>query len=196
MTAIQLGLLITALSAGSSPGVQAQQVDTACAVSNTERMPLRLRESPLDSVTFRIGGSPVKICYSRPASRSRRIFGVVVPYGRLWRTGDNEPTTIHTTVPLVIAGVWVPPGSYSLYSVPDEGPWGIIINRSTNQWGAESAYTEEVRRQEVGRGPAESEQADEFVDRFTIRVEPETRDFAFIVLHWGSTEVMVPVSKG
>ncbi|MFQ6047333.1 MAG: DUF2911 domain-containing protein [Gemmatimonadales bacterium] len=194
MTSTQLGLLVAVL--GSTPHPQAAQVDTACVVTNTEAMPLRLRESPLDSLTFTIGGSPVKVCYSRPSSQSRRIFGVVVPYGRLWRTGDNEPTMLHTTVPLVIAGVWVPPGSYSLYSIPGEGPWGIIVNRAVAQWGAESAYTEAVRQQEVGRGPAESERVDDFTERFTITVEPETRDFAFIVLQWGSTQVMIPVSKG
>jgi hypothetical protein len=171
--------------------------DTACAVMNAEELPLALRESPLDSVTFRIGGAPIKICYGRPTARSRQVIGSsAVPYGRLWRTGANEPTVIHTTIPLIIAGIRVRAGSYSLYTVPNEGTWEIILNRSITQWGDESAYTEAVRAQEVGRGPAESERSEEYVAQFTIRVEPETPAFAFIVLAWGYTQVMISVSKG
>jgi len=80
------------------------------------------------------------------------IGGEAVPYGRVWRTGANEPTMIHTTGHLVIAGIHVDAGTYALYTVPGEREWEVIVNRSHRQWGHESTYTDSVRVQEVGRG--------------------------------------------
>lgn len=189
--------------AATSLGGMARQMvsataDTACVVMNTETLPLALRESPLDSVTFRIGGAPVKICYGRPSAGGRRpvIGGSIVPYGQLWRTGDNEPTMIHTTIPLVVAGIRIPAGSYSLYTIPHPGQWNVIVNRSTAQWGDESLYTGAVRAQEQGRAPVSAERSEQYVDRLTIRIEQVSPNIAIILLEWGHTQVEIPVLKG
>ncbi len=154
MAPIWTVLTVTAATAlGTAPDAPAQvAVDTACVTMNTDRLPLASRPSPLDSLTFTLGGHPVKICYGRPSARGRRMIGgPSVPYGQLWRTGANEPTMIHTTTALSIAGVRVQPGSYSLYTVPGEEQWQIVVNRSISQWGHESRYTADIREGAGGR---------------------------------------------
>ncbi|NIU19704.1 MAG: DUF2911 domain-containing protein, partial [Actinobacteria bacterium] len=97
-------------------------------------MPTEGRVSPLDSITFQVDGDPVKLCYGRPSARGRTMIGGPdVPFGRLWRTGANEPTMIHTTVPITVAGIAIAPGSYSLYTVPGEERWEVVVNRSITQ---------------------------------------------------------------
>src|SRR5262245_9444841 len=176
------------------PGSQ-PLADPACITMNTRNLPLATRQSPLDSVSFTVGGKAVKVCYGRPSLRGRKMLGGdAVPYGRLWRTGANEPTMIHTTGPLTIAGIKVPAGSYSLYSVPGPTEWVIIVNRSITQWGEESNYTEKVKAQEVGRGTVKTEALASLVEKFTIRAEPSGADAAALVLEWQTARVRIPLS--
>ena len=121
------------------------------------------------------------------------IGGPGIPYGKLWRTGANEPTVIFTPVALEIAGIKVPAGKYSIYSVPGEKEWEIIVNRSTSQWGHESTYTPEVEAQEVGRGKVPAEKLAAPVETFTITPEPATGETQRLVLTWEKTRVGIPV---
>ena len=123
------------------------------------------------------------------------IGGTAVPFGRLWRTGANEPTMIHTPVALNVAGIMLEPGSYSLYTVPSEATWEIIVNRSVSQWGHESRYSDEVKAQEVGRGSASSSRTEEHVETLTIRSEP-SNDAVNVLLEWEYTRVTIPVTTG
>ena len=127
--------------------------------------------------------------------KGRTIFGDLIPYGQLWRTGANEPTTIHLPFPATIAGVSVEPGSYSLYTEPGENEWEIIVNRSTSQWGHEGQYTEAIRAQEAGRGDVPVQRTDAPVEQFTIRAMPEGANQANLVLEWENARVMVPVVR-
>lgn len=151
------------------------------------------RSSPYDSVTFSVGEGQARICYSRPSLRGRTMIGgEAVPYDTLWRTGANEPTIIHLTVPAEIAGMAVEPGSYSLYTVPREGDtWTLIVNRSTSQWGHEGRYTQEVRDREVGRTEVRHEALPDTIEQFTIR--PMEGDSG-IVVEWQSSRVRVPIT--
>ena len=152
--------------------------------------------SPKDSLSFAAGGAVVKVCYSRPSSRGRTMIGGEhVPYGRVWRTGANEPTMIHTTGHLVIAGIHVDAGTYSLYTVPGEREWEIIVNRATHQWGEESNYTDSVRAQEVGRGRVPVQRVDQAIEKFTMRAEPGQGGDAMLILEWEHTRVAVPVQR-
>lgn len=154
------------------------------------------RRSPLDSLTFMVQGSPVTICYSRPSARGRTMIGGTnVPYGELWRTGANEPTMIHSTVPLSIAGVQVDSGSYSLYTVPNESEWSIVVNASTSQWGHERYYAGEVAEQEIGRGTVPSQQTGEHIETFTMRAIPAPNGDATLILEWERTRVEIPIQK-
>jgi hypothetical protein len=91
----------------------------------------------------------------------------------------------------VIAGVAVPAGSYSLYSVPGPDSWEIIVNKSITQWGEEHGYTDAVKAQEVGRGKVTPEKLSAPVEEFTI-----TSDAGGLILDWETTRVRIPVVAG
>jgi hypothetical protein len=184
-----------AQSGGDSPPAGGQvvtQPTTALQCEPSPRMPVEGRASPYDSATVQVGSEVLKVCYGRPSARDREIFGGLVPYGRLWRTGANEPTILHIAFTAEIAGIRVEPGSYSLYTEPGQEQWTIILNRSTGQWGHESSYTAEVEAQEAGRASAPTERLDQHVEQFTIRGEP-TAVGADLLLEWERTRVRIPV---
>ena len=183
-------LAILTLAGAPAPTV----ADSACSVLLPNDVPVQGRKSPLDSLTFTMAEHTVKVCYGRPSARGRTMIGgQMIPYGKLWRTGANEPTVIFTPVALEIAGVKVPPGKYSLYSVPGEKEWEIIVNRATSQWGHENAYTKEVEAQEVGRGKVPTEKLGSPVETFTISADPATGETQRLVLAWEKTRVAIPV---
>jgi DUF2911 family protein len=173
--------------AWSEPG--APHPDTACP---SRKVPVEGRKSPLDSLTFKVANQPVKVCYGRPSSRGRVMLGgEPIPYGKLWRTGANEPTVFFAPVPLKVAGIDVPPGVYSLYTVPGAKEWEIIVNRSVSQWGHENEYTDQVKAQELGRAKVKSESVNSPLETFTIRSEPKGND-ADLVLEWEKSRVKIP----
>ncbi len=163
------------------------------------------RPSPFDSVVVSPTATvQAKLCYSRPQANGRTIFGELVPYDTLWRTGANEPTILHVSTPAVIAGVPVEPGNYSIYTVPSRGQWIVVVNASTSQWGltqdaygAEgnffpNAYTEEVRAQEVGRAPIETREI-EYTESLTASLEPSAESAYNLYFDWERTRVVIPV---
>ncbi|HEV2130659.1 MAG TPA: DUF2911 domain-containing protein [Longimicrobiaceae bacterium] len=183
-------------AAQTQPGTGTTGQTAALACTPSERMPVEGRTSAYDSTMVMVGGAQAKVCYGRPAARGRTMIGgEAVPYGQLWRTGANEPTIIHLPFAAEIAGVRVEPGSYSLYTIPGEQEWTVIVNRSISQWGHESQYTEQVRAQEVGRGTVRSERTDSPVETFTIRSEPGAQDRASLLLEWENTRVRIPVVR-
>lgn len=185
--------------AALATGVAAQQRD----VFNVEivyqevgckpQRPTGNRSSPYDSVAFTVNGQRAVICYGRPSARGRTMIGgTAVPYGKLWRTGANEPTILHIPFRATIAGVPVAPGSYSIYTVPSEGEWEVVVNRSTSQWGHESRYTDEVKAQEVGRGKVKSSKLSDHIETFTIKPVNAQRG-ADLVLEWEHSRVVIPI---
>lgn len=155
-----------------------------------------LRSSPAGSVRFEFHGVKGKLCYGRPAARERRMIGGSrVPFGQLWRTGANEPTTLISTGVLEVAGVAVPPGRSSLYSIPGPETWELILNAATRQWGIESEYSAAIRARELGRAILPSGNGD-YVERLTFFFEPEANgdsDRAELILAWETTRVHIPV---
>jgi hypothetical protein len=173
------------------------QSELACKTMNTDHLPLATRKSPLDSLSFSVGSSRVKLCYGRPSARGRTMIGgEAVPFAKLWRTGANEPTMIHSTGPLVIAGIAVPAGSYSIYTVPDPKKWDVIVNRSITQWGRENFYTAEVKAQEVGHGTAASSTLPDPVETLTFRTEAGSKGTVNLLLEWEKTRVTIPIEAG
>lgn len=185
-------LSLLAFTPAPVPGAPA-----ACITMNTDHLPLATRASPLDSLSFKVGTAEVKLCYGRPSAKGRTMIGgSAVPFGKLWRTGANEPTMIHTAGPIVVAGVALPAGSYSLYSIPGEGEWHIIPNRSITQWGHESQYTAAVKAQEVGHGSATSAKMDGMVETLTFHTEPIAGGGVNLLLEWEHTRVTIPITPG
>lgn len=164
------------------------------------------RASAYDSALVTIGDQRAQLCYGRPSAKGRLVFGGIVPFDSLWRTGANEPTILHLPFDAEIAGLAVPAGHYSLYTVPGATEWQLVMNRSTNQWGItrdearpdggvnKSAYTAEVAAQELGRAAVTADSI-EFVEQFTIRAEPANGDSAALVLEWERTRVRIPIRR-
>lgn len=152
------------------------------------------RQSPYDSTRVTVGDHQALVCYGRPSARGRTMIGgEAVPYGRLWRTGANEPTIIHLDFPADIAGIAVEPGAYSLYSVPGESEWVIVVNRAIDQWGHESAYTPEIEAQEVGRTTVPAGTTSEHVEQFTVTSEEAADSAANLILEWEHSRIEIPI---
>ncbi len=184
--AVVLGLLGAGVAGAPSDPAD---VNPACPSRN---VPLEGRKSPLDSLTFTLAGKQVRVCYGRPSARGRTMLGGEIPYGKLWRTGANEPTIFFAPTPLTVAGIKVPAGVYSLYTEPGPSEWVVIVNRSISQWGHENSYTSEVKSQEVGRAKVKSEALKTPVETFTIKAEP-AGEKASLLLEWEKTKVRIPV---
>ena len=183
-----IGLTAMALMLSVATGTP-PVADTACVVMD----PLAGRLSPLDSLSFQLNEHTVKICFGRPSSRGRTMIGGKdVPYGKLWRTGANEPTMVHTTGPISIAGIEVDPGSYSLYTVPGEVEWTIIVNSSITQWGHIAEYSYRVRRQEVGKAALPRERTARRVETLTFTADPVAGE-AIVLLEWEDTRIAIPI---
>ena len=91
--------------------------------------------SPADSTSGTVAGSTIKISYHSPSVKGRKIWGGLVPYDKIWRTGANEATIFTTSKDIKIGGKTLPAGKYSLYTKPGEKEWQIIFNSQTGQWG-------------------------------------------------------------
>ena len=179
-------------TAGADTSLQVPQAGSrlACAPQRDTQN----RQSPYDSTRVTVGDHQALVCYGRPSARGRTMIGgEAVPYGRLWRTGANEPTIIHLDFPADIAGIAVEPGAYSLYSVPGESEWVIVVNRAVDQWGHESAYTPEIEAQEVGRATVPAGTTSEHVEQFTITSEEAADSVANLILEWENTRVEIPI---
>lgn len=181
---------IATLQSTESPlAIETDQQEVAC----KPQRPTANRASAYDSTAIVINGKRALICYGRPAARGRTMIGgTAVPYGKLWRTGANEPTTLHIPFAATIGGVKVQPGSYSIYTIPNEKEWHVIVNRSTSQWGHEGRYTDEVKAQEVGHGKGTVTKLDQPVEVFTIKSTP-VKNGANLILEWEKTRVSIPV---
>jgi hypothetical protein len=95
------------------------------------------RQSPKQTATGKIGDATVTITYSSPSVKGRQVWGGLVPYGKVWRSGANEATIFETDKELKIEGKTLPAGKYSLYTIPNEKEWQVIFNSQTGQWGIE-----------------------------------------------------------
>lgn len=144
--------------------------------------------SPPATATATVNGKSLSIAYSQPSVRGRKIMGGLVPYGEVWRTGANSSTTLTTEIDLKIGDTKVPAGKYSIYSLPSEGTWKLIINKQTGQWG-----TEYHPEQDFARIDMKKESLSEPVETFVISFEPQS-DPKNIVLKWENTKLSVPIT--
>jgi hypothetical protein len=151
------------------------------------------RVSPQDTITADIDGNNVKIVYSRPYSKDpktgeiRKIWGKLVPYGKVWRTGANEATLLTTAQPIVLGGTEVPAGTYSLYTLPaEDGTAKLIINKQTGQWG-----TQYDQKQDLARVDLKKDALDKTVDQFTVAIEKNPAGGGVIKLMWENTRYSV-----
>ncbi|WP_221031562.1 DUF2911 domain-containing protein [Actomonas aquatica] len=144
--------------------------------------------SPNAKVSQTVGLTEVEIVYARPAMRGREIFGGLLPYDSIWRTGANAATTISFSTPVVFGGAEVPAGTYALYSVPHKGDWEVILSSKDDTWGSYSFTPED----EVVRVTATPVMLDAPVESLTLSLDDVVNDSATLNIAWA--DVRVPVS--
>lgn len=148
--------------------------------------------SPEEEVIFETSELTIKVFYNRPSKKGREIFGGLVPFNEVWRTGANEATTFETSENLQIEEHTLKAGKYSLWTIPRENTWTIIFNSEHGQWGLNS-------KGEPNRNPAldvltvdvHAVQQDQVFEQFTIAFE-KTGEDGEMVLMWDKTLVSVP----
>jgi hypothetical protein len=158
----------------------------AQSVTAQERTTDRVWASPNASVAQTIGLTEVYLTYGRPGVRDREIFGGLVPYSEVWRTGANESTAIVFSGDVRVEGEPVPEGTYSLYTIPGEDEWVIILN-NTLSWGTQYDESEDFLRVTVQ--PEESH----YVDQMMFYFENVTETSGNLVLHWDTVKVPVRI---
>lgn len=141
--------------------------------------------SPSASITQTVGLIDVKIDYSRPGMKGRTVFGGIVPFGEIWRTGANKATAITLPEDVKIGGKDVKAGSYSIFTIPNETEWTIIINNNTELWGA-GAYKQE---EDAARFTVKPTKITDAYETFTIDFSDLTSNSAHINLIWENTKV-------
>lgn len=135
----------------------------------------------------RVGLTDVDIDYSRPNMRGREIFGGLVPYGKVWRTGANAATKIKFSAPVKMGGKEIPAGEYAFYTIPNKDEWTFVLSKNTKLWGAND-YSADA---DIMRTTAKPTTLVEPVESFTITFENLKDDGATISLEWGKTRVTV-----
>lgn len=142
------------------------------------------RKSPPATATGSIGEATITISYGQPSMNDREIFGDLVPYEKIWRTGANEATTFETDKEIGINGKVLPAGKYALFTIPGEKEWTIIFNSVTEQWGAYNYDdSKDVLRVKAKAGPHES------TEKLTFSVDEN----GYIFIDWAETRVTLMI---
>lgn len=151
----------------------------------------QIRSSPIVIANLKTTeNNYVKCTYGQPLKKGRVIFGNLVPYGKLWRTGANEATEITFTTNVKIGEKALPAGTYTLFTIPNENKWTIILNSELGQWG-DFSYDESKN---ILSYEAEITENDDIYEGFTIQFEDITGGFNMYLL-WDKIKVIIPVMK-
>jgi hypothetical protein len=148
--------------------------------------------SPRDSVKAVFNGKKISINYGKPSMLGRKIFGAFVPMYKVWRTGAGAATTMKTETDIEVDGAIVPQGSYSLYTLPAEDRWKLIINKQTGQWG--TLYNPQL---DLARVDLKITKLKSLTEDLTIKLEKNSTDSGTLKIEWEYTSLSVPflVSK-
>ena len=143
---------------------------------------------PASSKCELAGGKSVTVDYSSPRAKGRKIFGGVVPYGEVWRAGANEATTFVTTADVMVGGQHIPAGSYTLFTIPAQDKWTLIISKKTGEWGvpypgADSDLTRVDMKASATSGP---------VENFTIAFDKGAKGCT-LRMEWENTRASVDI---
>jgi hypothetical protein len=159
-------------------------VRLAAAEQRTGQQQLSVR----DTARATIGSATFSVDYGRPLARGRTLLGNVISYDRVWRTGANAATQFTTSAPITLAGLALPAGTYTLWTVPHVGAVDLIVNRQTGQWG-----TEYSRAQDLGKAPMKSDSVAAPVEKFTIAIEGRDPRHGTLAMAWGTFRWTAPI---
>jgi hypothetical protein len=171
--------------------ILAALVLTASPILAQEKKP---RVSPHETVNATVGDAKISIVYGRPYTKDpksgekRKIWGGLVPFGKVWRMGADEATLFTTDKAISIGGTSVAPGTYSLYLLPEEGGAKLIVNKQTGQWGTKYDESQDLVRIDMMKQASEKP-----VDQFTIVVDKTMAD-GVLKLMWENTQYSVSVA--
>jgi len=157
------------------------------------------RTSPHDTISTKIDGNRVTVVYGRPYSKDpktgevRKIWGALVPFGKVWRTGADEATLLITQKDIDLGGTTIPAGAYTLFTVPaEDGSAKLVVNRQIGQWGIDP-YDE---TRELARIDLKKDMLDAPVAQFTMSVGKNPGGGGILKMMWENTQYSVPYSVG
>ena len=134
------------------------------------------------------GGKSITVDYSSPRAQGRKVFGGIVPYGEVWRAGANEATTFVTTADLMVGGQHVPAGGYTLFTIPNQGKWTLIISKKTGEWGIPYPGADsDLARVDMKVSPTSGA-----VENFTIAFDKDAKGCA-LRIEWENTRASVDI---
>jgi hypothetical protein len=176
------------------PAGEAAAQEPACQ-PNTGQMALEGRASPYDSTAVNLGNGQLKLCYGRPSAQGRTLVGGEIhPFGEVWRMGANEPTTLHTSVAIRFGDVALAPGSYSLYTIPGEESWEVVVNHDVNRWGI--PISADVRSHDIGSVTVPRMHPTGHVETLTFEFGTPTNGSVPLVFEWEEFRIEIPISAG
>lgn len=164
-------------------------VSALCAISSAQDK--SKRPSPPEQAQCKFSdGKTITVDYSSPRAKGRKIFGELVPYAEVWRTGANEATTFVTTAGVSADGRDVPAGTYTIFTVPEQNKWTLIVNKKTGEWGIPYKYESE----ELVRIPMSVSKTSGPVENFTIKFD-QGGSACTLNISWEETQASVKFSE-
>lgn len=157
--------------------------------STPQETPVGNRKSPIAIASILENNAYIKVVYGQPYRNGRTIFGEWEPYGQVWRTGANEATEITFTEPVLMGETTVKAGTYSLYSIPNEESWTIILSYALGEWGA-FEYSED---RDALRFDVPVKTLDTPVEAFTIEFSKTNLSLTTMSLSWDLVQVDIPI---
>ncbi len=145
--------------------------------------------SPTQTVQQDFGISSVQLIYSRPGMRGRKVFGDLVPYGKIWRTGANSATRIKFNDDVMIGGKPLKAGEYALYTIPNENEWDVVINKGSENWGTNYKQEDDIVRVKV-----KPTRLNDAVETFTMQFDNVKANATDLKIMWEKTAVAVPIT--
>jgi len=136
------------------------------------------------------GGKSIKTAYSSPRMKGRKVYGGLVPFGEVWRTGANEATTFVTSADVMVGGKAIPAGSYTIFTVPAADKWTLIINKKTGEWGIPYKYESD----ELARVDMKTSKLPSPMENFTISYE-KAGGGCTMHIDWESTRASLDISS-
>lgn len=181
-------ILVASLLVGISAFSQAKIDPTKLNYMSVDVSPMDAVYFPLQVTSSKSDAPKIKVEYSRPQKKNRVVFGNLVKYGEIWRFGANENTEIKFYTPVIIGGKEIPAGTYSLFAVPTEKEWTIILNSQVDKWGA-YAYD---KSKDVGRFTVPVEKTSAPIEYFSITFV-QTKSGADFYAGWDNSQVKFPI---
>ncbi|MBT8323851.1 MAG: DUF2911 domain-containing protein [Winogradskyella sp.] len=151
------------------------------------------RLSPKEKVTYQLNDVELEVVYNRPSKRDRDIFGALVPFNKVWRTGANEATTFETNTDLMADGMFLPKGTYTIWTVPKETQWTVMFNSKQYDWGVDDELNPLWDpNYDILELETEVVTLDEVIEKFTILFE-KNNDQLQLTMSWDKTKIAVPL---